>query len=80
MKMHHNSKNGQKSAKISKKYEKKIDFPYNNFPKKDISLRKCTHFFFAFGEKKLKIFFAPAALYRCDPGGGVLYNFWILGF
>ena len=49
MKMHQNSKNGQKSANIMKK----IDFPYNNFPKMDISLRKCTPFFFsAFGEKK----------------------------
>ena len=32
------AKNRQKSAKIMKKN----NFPYNKFPKKDISLRKCT--------------------------------------
>ena len=32
------AKNRQKSAKIIRK----IDFPYNNLQKKDISLRKCT--------------------------------------
>ena len=80
MKMHQKRKNGQnwqKSAKIIKK----IDFPYNNFPKKDISLRKCTKNNKkttkknnAFGEKKVNFFFrACRALYRCDPpGGGVL--------
>ena len=46
---------------------KKIDFPYNNFPKKDISLRKCTQKKIAFGEKKSLKKNAPAALYRCDP-------------
>ena len=60
---------------------KKIDLPYNTFPKKDISLRKCTQkiYFRLRRKKKFKEFFAPAVLYRCDPGGG-LYNFWILGF
>ena len=38
MKMHQKRKNRQKSAKIIRK----IDFPYNDFPKKGISLRKCT--------------------------------------
>ena len=42
------NKNRQNSAKIIRK----IDFPYNNFPKKAISLRKCTKVFPAFGEKK----------------------------
>ena len=33
---------------------RKIDFPYNNFPKKDISLRKCTKkTTTAFDEKKV---------------------------
>ena len=31
---------------------KKIDFPYNNFPKKGISLRKCTQFIFSPSAKK----------------------------
>ena len=68
MKMHQKRKNGQKSAIIGKNYEK-IDFPYNNFPKKDISSRKCTKKKIAFGEKKVKKKFAPAALYHCDPPG-----------
>ena len=42
---------------------RKIDFLYNNFPKKAISLRKCT-------QKKSQKIFAPAALYRWDRGGG----------
>ena len=48
---------------------KKIDFPYNNFPKKDISLRKCTpkNIFSPSAKKKSKNFFAPAARYRWDP-------------
>ena len=63
------AKNRQKSAKIIKK----IDFPYNNFPKKDISLRKCTpQKKSPSAKKKLKTFFAPAALYRCDPPGGAI--------
>ena len=53
----------------------KIDFLYNNFPEKVISVRKCTKIFFAFGEKKVKKFFAPAArnLVMCGdppPRGG----------
>ena len=73
--MHQNSKNGQKSAK-SAKIMKKIDCPYNNFPKKDISLRNAPpKKYFAFGEKKIKKVFAPAALYRCPPGGGGAIEF-----
>ena len=55
---------------------RKIDFLYNNFPKKAISLRKCTKKNIKkkspSAKKKLYFYFAPAALYRCDPGGGVL--------
>jgi len=45
------AKNRQKMAKIIRK----IDFLYNNFPKKAISLRKCTQKKNAFGEKKVQI-------------------------
>ena len=45
---------------------KKIDFTYNNFPKKAISLRKCTKKKIA---KKSKKKIAPAALYRWTPPG-----------
>jgi len=76
MKMHHKRKNRQKSAKIGKNYKKKIDFPYNNFPKKGIFLRKCTQFFFPpSAKKKSKFFFAPAARYTAaTPGGGGCYR------
>ena len=47
------AKNDQKLAKMAKKCIKKIDFLYNNFPEKVISVRKCTQKFFAFGEKKV---------------------------
>ena len=67
MKMHQKRKNGQKSAKIMEK----IDFPYNNFPKKGISLRKFTQKIY-FRLKVKKFFRACGALYRCDPGGGGL--------
>ena len=49
---------------------KKIDFPYNNFPKKDISLRKCAQIiFFAFSEKKVKIFFSRLRRYTAATRG-----------
>ena len=75
------AKNRQKSAKIMKK----IDFPYNNFPKKGISLRKCTQFFFSpSAKKKSNFFFAPAARYTAATlGGGGAIEFLessILGF
>ena len=41
---------GQKWAKINK-YCEKVDFPYNNFPEKHISLRTCTHKTIAPSEK-----------------------------
>jgi len=76
------AKNRQKSAKIMKK--QKIDFPYNNFPKKEIFLRKCTpkNIFRLRRKKKSIFFFAPAALYRCDPVGGAIefLDSRILGF
>ena len=52
------SENAPKRVKMAKmeKIVEKIDFLYNNFPEKVISLRKCTKIFFAFGEKKSKIF------------------------
>ena len=60
-------KNGQKSAKIIRK----IDFPYNNFPKKAVSLRKCT-------QKKSpsakKVFFRAFGATPLRPWG-VLYRF-----
>ena len=49
------------------KITRKIDFLYNNFPKKAISLRKCTKKKTPSAKKKSKIFFAPAALYRWTP-------------
>ena len=53
------AKNRQKSVNIMKK----VDFTYNNFPKTDISLRKCTKKKIAFGEKKVhKIFRACGAI------------------
>ena len=57
-------KNRQKSAKILKT----IDFPYNNFPQKHISLRKCTHktIFSPSAPKKFG-FLSPNLLYRCAP-------------
>ena len=81
MKMHQQCKNGQKSAKIGKNYEK-IDFPYNNFPKKGISLRKCTKKKIAFGEKKIKKKIAPAARYTAaTPRGAIEFlESSILGF
>ena len=68
-----------KMAKNRQKLWKPPVFPYNNFPKKDISLRKCTpKKNFAFGEKS---FFSRLRRYTAaTPGGGVLYNFWIVGF
>ena len=75
MKMHQNSKNGPKSAKIGKNYEKnrfslpqllkKGHFLQEMHPKKCIRRRR----------KKSQIFFSPAALYRCDPRGGGAIEF-----
>ena len=47
--------------------KKKIDFPYNNFPKKAISLKKCTKK--KIPPKSQKKNRACGALYRCDPPG-----------
>ena len=66
--------NDQKMAKMAKKWEKldkKIDFLYNNFPEKVISLRKCTKNFSAFGEKKLK---KNSSCVETPPRGGVKKN------
>ena len=63
------AKSRQKSSKIIKK----IGFPYNNFPKKGISLRKYTHKKKSpSAKKKVKKFFAPAVRYTAatPPGGG----------
>ena len=49
---------------------KKVDFPYNNFPKTDISLKKSKKKISLRRKKKSKFFFAPAALYRWAPWGG----------
>ena len=58
------AKNRQKSAK----FIRKIDFLYNNFPKKAISLRKCTKKKNRLRrKKKSKKKLAPAALYRWTP-------------
>ena len=64
---------------------KKIDFPYNNFPKKGISLRKCTQKnIFAFGEKKSqkKISRLRRAIPLRPPRGGAIefLESRILGF
>jgi len=71
-------KNGQKSAKIGKNYEKNR-FSLHQLPKKGHFLKEMhPKKKSPSAKKKSKYFFAPAALYRCDPP--VLYNFWILGF
>ena len=72
------SKLAQKWSKMAKnrqkmvKFLRKIDFLYNNFPKKAISLRKCTQkkIIFAFSEKKVQIFFRACGAIQLDPGGG----------
>ena len=54
------TKNRQKSANNMKK----IDFPYNNFPKKGISLRKCTQkIYFRLRRKKSQNFFSRLRRY-----------------
>ena len=63
----------QKSAKIGKNYEK-INFPYNNFPKKDISLRKCTKKRSPSAERKKTRGFGATPL-RHLPLPGVLHRF-----
>ena len=72
------TKNRQKWPKNGKNCIKNR-FYYNNFPEKVISLRKCTNFFFAFGEKEAKKKIAPAArfLVMCGTprwGGGSKKN------
>ena len=64
----------QKWPKIGKNYEK-IDFPYNNFPKKDISLRKCTKKKIAFGEQKVLKKSRLRRYTAATPPRGVLYRF-----
>ena len=60
------AKNRQKMAKLLRK----IDFLYNNFPKKAFYLRKCTQKKNRLRrKKKSKKNFAPAALYSWTPRG-----------
>ena len=49
---------------------RKIDFLYNSFPKKAISLRKCTQKKIAFGEKKSPNFFSRLRRDTVAPPGG----------
>ena len=67
------AKNRQKSAK----FIRKIDFLYNNFPKKAISLRKCTNFFFRLRRKKSQLFFSRLRreTVLSTPWGGCYINF-----
>ena len=62
------TKNRQKMAKLIRK----IDFLYNNFPQKAISLRKCTQkiYFRLRRKKRPTFFFAPSARYSSPPDWG----------
>ena len=81
-------KNGQKNGKNCIK----IDFLYNNFPEKVISLRKCTKKKIAFCEKKSQKFLIMCGtppprrglykleIYRTLEGTGVLPHSVLWGF
>ena len=68
------AKNRQKSAK----FIRKIDFLYNNFPKKASSLRKCTKKYISPSAKKKSFFFSRLrreTVLSTPPGGGCYRNF-----